>query len=82
MNFNLLLKFTDGTEKEVTGKASDIVAFEERFDISMQSLQKDVRVTHLMFLAWHSEKRTGATKDTFEKWVDTVDSIEAAEPKK
>ena len=82
MNFNLLVKFEDGSEKEVVGKAADIIAFEERFDRSMASLEKDVRVTHLMFLAWHVEKRTGNTKDPFEKWVESVDSIEAAEPKK
>jgi hypothetical protein len=82
MNFNLLVKFNDGSEKEVEGKASDILAFEERFDISMASLQKNVRVTHLLFLAWHVEKRTGNTKAAFEKWVEDVDSIEAAEAKK
>ena len=82
MNFNLLVKFNDGNEKEITGKAADIIAFEERFDMSMAKLQQEVRVTHLMFLAWHVEKRTGSTKATFEKWVEDVDTIEALEAKK
>lgn len=82
MEFNLRLRFNDGSEKDVVGKAVDIVAFEERFDMSMAALSDSVRVTHLLFLAWHVEKRTGSTKEAFEKWLESVDSIEAAEPKK
>jgi len=82
MIINLQIGYTDNTTKEIAAKASDIVAFEERFDISMASLQNEVRLTHLLFLAWHSEKRTGVTKENFEKWVDSVESIEAVEPKK
>jgi len=81
MNFNLLVKYLDGTEKEVAGRASDVVAFESQFDLSIAALDKNLRLTHLFFLAWHSEKRTEATKLTFEKWLDTVDSVEAALPK-
>ncbi len=82
MIINLQIGYTDNTTKEIAAKASDIVAFEERFDISMANLQNEVRLTHLLFLAWHSEKRTGVTKENFEKWVDSVESIEAVEPKK
>jgi hypothetical protein len=33
-------------------------------------------------LAYHIEKRTGATADEFEKWLESVESIEAVAPKK
>lgn len=82
MNFNLVVKFLDGTTKEVTGIAADIVAFESRFDLSIAALEKNIKLTYLLFLAWHVEKRTGSTKDEFEKWVESVESIEAADPKK
>jgi hypothetical protein len=82
MEFNLRLTFNDGTSKDVVGKAIDIVAFEERFNMSMANLKDNVRVTHLLFMGWHVEKRTGATKDDFDKWLESVDSVEAAEPKK
>ena len=82
MNINLRLTFADGNTKSVVAKAADIVAFEERFNISMASLQKDVRLTHLLFLAWHAEKRNGETKDDFEKWLDSVEGVEADEAKK
>jgi len=81
MNFNLLVKYLDGSDKAVEGKASDVVAFEARFDMSIVDLEKNLRLTHLFFLAWHTEKRTGSTKLEFEKWLDTVDTVEAANPK-
>jgi hypothetical protein len=81
MNFNLQISFSDGTTRDVAGKAADIVAFENKFDLSMSSLQKDVKITHLFFLAWHAEKRTGATPLDFEAWLDTVEMVTAADPK-
>jgi hypothetical protein len=81
MNFNLQISFSDGTTRDVAGKAADIVAFESKFDLSMSSLQKDVKITHLFFLAWHAEKRTGATPLDFEAWLDTVEMVTAADPK-
>jgi hypothetical protein len=82
MIINLQVSYSDNTTKEITAKAADIVAFEERFDISMANLQNEVRLTHLLFLAWHTEKRSGATKAEFDKWVETVETIEAVDPKK
>lgn len=82
MNFNLSVVYSDGTTRDVVGKAVDIVAFEQKFDISMANLQKEVKLTHLFFLAWHAEHRTGNTKDEFEKWLDSVDMVQAVEPKK
>jgi len=81
MNFNLLVTLLDGTATEITGVASDLVAFESHFDLSVARLNAEVKITHLLYLAWHVLKRTGQTSDTFEKWVDTVDKVEAASPK-
>jgi hypothetical protein len=82
MNFNLQVVYSEGVTRDVVGKAVDIVAFEQKFDISMASLQNSVKVTHLMFLAWHVEHRVGNTKDDFEQWLETVDMVQAADPKK
>lgn len=81
MNFNLLVKYLDGSEKHVSGKAADIVAFESHFDMSVANLEKNLKLTHLFYLAWHSEKRVGETKLDFDKWLETVDTVEAANPK-
>jgi len=82
MNINLVIKYADGTEKPVEAVAPDLVAFESKFDLSIARLEKEVKLTHLLFIGWHVEKRTGATKDEFEKWVETVAMVTAEEPKK
>lgn len=82
MNINLQINYLDGTEKQVTAQAADLVAFETKFDLSIARLEKEVKLTHLLFIAWNVEKRTGATKDEFEPWTETVSGIEALAQKK
>lgn len=75
MRIILRLEFVDGTSKEVTASAGDLVAFEREFDMSVSSLQDGTKFTHLLWLAWHSEKRRGETKADFDSWIDTVESV-------
>lgn len=80
--FDLRVIFTDGSEKVVTAIAADLVAFETKFDLSVARLQSEVRLTHLFFIAWHVLKRTGETKDEFDKWIESVNIVTEAEAKK
>ncbi len=80
--FDLRVIFTDDSEKVVTAIAADLVAFETKFDLSVARLQDEVRLTHLFFIAWHVLKRTGETKEEFEKWVESVNIVTEAEAKK
>lgn len=82
MNINLHIKFTDKTEKTVTATAADLVAFETKFDLSVARLEKEVKLTHLLFIAWNSEKRTKQTELDWEAWTETVEAIEATDSKK
>jgi hypothetical protein len=83
MNFSLNIHYIGQDEpKLVTGIAADIVAFETKFDISMSRLQKDAKLTHLMFLAWAVENRTKAVTKSFEEWLETVEMVTAADTKK
>jgi hypothetical protein len=83
MNITLVIAFTDGEKKTVIAKAADIVAFEERFEMSMARLNENtMKLTHMFWLGWHVCKRTGITHDEFEKWLETVEMVEAPEPKK
>ena len=75
MNFNLVISFLDGTTKEVTGIAADLVAFEDKFNVSIAAIGAETRLSHLLYLAWHSEKRTKATDKPFDAWLETVDSV-------
>jgi hypothetical protein len=84
MKINLQVEYADkpGETKEVTCLASDMVKFESHFDISIANLEKDLKITHLLFLAWASEIRTKATAKTFDEWVDGVVSVNAADDPK
>jgi len=75
MRINLRVTFEGDTTKDVVCNAADLVAFEDKFDISIASIGEDTRLSHLLFLAWHSEKRTNATKEVFDKWLEKVESV-------
>ena len=83
MKINLHIKYLDKTEKDVAAVAADLVAFEAKFNISVAALSSETKLTHLFFLAYSVEKRTGGIKDiSFEKWVETIETVEAGEAKK
>ena len=84
MQINLQIKYLDNeTKKDLVAVAADLVTFETKFDISIASLRSDTKLTHLFFLAYAVEKRTKAIKDqSFEAWLETVESVEAGEAKK
>ena len=78
---NLQIQFIDETTEDVTAIAADLIAFEAHFDLSVARLQQEIRLTHLFFLAWHVLKRTGKTKEEFDKWVESVSMVMEASPK-
>jgi hypothetical protein len=84
MKLNLQIKFTDKPDesKLVVCNPSDMIKLETKFDISIATLESNIKVTHLLFLAWASETRTKATTEAFEEWVDTIDSISPADEQK
>ncbi len=82
MNINLEVKYQDETKKQLLAIASDLVAFETKFDMSMAQLEKNIRWTHICFLAWHVEKRTKATGLDFEAWLETVQEVAFGDTKK
>jgi len=72
---NLQVHFIDGTTADCVAIAADLIAFESHFDLSVARLEKEIRLTHLFFLAWHVQKRTGQTTDEFLKWVESVSIV-------
>jgi hypothetical protein len=79
---NLRVTYIDETSVECSAIAADLIAFEARFDLSVARLEKEVRLTHMFFLAWHALKRTGQTTDEFDKWVESVSMVSEASAKK
>lgn len=81
MKLTLRIEFADGTSKDVLVSAADMVAFEDKFNVSIARLD-DPRIGWLLFLAWHSEKRRKQTEVDYDTWLDLVDSIGATEDPK
>ena len=79
MRINLHIQFEDGTDKDITANAADLVAFEDKFNVSVTSLGDSPRMSWLLYLAWHSEHRTKSTKLTYEDWLNTVGEIGASD---
>jgi len=75
MKINLQIQFEDGKSKDVVCNAADLVAFEDKFNVSIAAIGAETRLSHLLYLAWHSEKRTKATDKPFDAWLETVDSV-------
>lgn len=82
MKINLQLTFNNGETKDITANAADMVAFEEKYSISVQALSTDPRMSYMFFLAWHAQKRTQETNLPFEKWLETIEMVGAgSDPK-
>ena len=75
MKLNLQVSFSDGTNKDIEASTPDMVAFEDKFNVSVASLGADTKLSWLLYLAWHADKRTGGTKLSYEKWLETVDGM-------
>jgi len=79
LKLNLRIEFIDGNAKDVTCSASDLVAFENKYDLSVTRLGEESKLGHLLFLAWHSEHRSKATALEFEAWIETVATVGASD---
>jgi hypothetical protein len=76
MKINLRLKYDGKEPKDIVCSAADLVAFEEKYDRSVARLEKEFKITDLLFLAWHSEKRTKSTNKDFNDWLEEVETVE------
>lgn len=81
MRMQLEVEFLDGTQKEVRVIMSDMVKFESEFSLSIAKLGQEMKVTHLLWLAWSALTREKQVTTEFDTWVETVASIGAVDPK-
>lgn len=77
----LEIVYADGTTKDVSAVAVDLMRFEAHFDMSVAGLSTP-KLTHLFFLAYSVEKRTKATDLEFEPWVETIQVVREGSAKK
>ena len=80
MQIEFQIKPNDGDARTVTATLVDVIAWEERFEKPSTELASgDVYARDYVWLAWHSEKRTGKTELEFMDWVATLEDIESVE---
>jgi hypothetical protein len=79
VKINLRIEFNSGETKEIVCQAADLVKFESKFDLSVANLEKNLKFTHLCFLAWASETRTKASALDFDSWMETIMSVGVSE---
>lgn len=77
MKITLRIEYLSGEAKDITCSASDLVKFEEKYNMSIAKLEEEMKLTHLLYLAWLSELRTKQTDKQFEEWVDLVATVGA-----
>ena len=75
----LRVELNDGSIEEVTCGARDFVAFEEKYERSVARFEQELKLTDLLFIAWHALTRQKKTSKDFNAWLDDVDSIEPSE---
>ncbi len=80
MKINLRIGYASGETVEAIATAPDLVAFEDKFNLSVTKLESEMKITHLLYLAWHSMSRKKETDKDFDTWVEFVESIVPGEP--
>lgn len=79
MRITLRVDLVDGTHTDVVCSASDLVAFEEKYQRSVARLEHEMRLTDLLFIAWHSLNRQKQITKDFDNWLNDVESITSSD---
>lgn len=81
MKVKLHVSYPNKSGADVEASAPDLIAFESKFDKSFTvfSDMDNVRYTHFVWLAWHVLHRTGKTKDDFDTWTSSIESVEGVD---
>jgi len=75
MKINLRVEFVSGESQEVSATAPDLVAFEDKFNLSVTKLESEMKFTHLVWLAWTALSRQKLTSKEFDAWLADVASV-------
>jgi len=75
MRLPLHVGYEDGSGVDVVASASDLIAFERKFDMAMSAFGDSVRIEWMLWLAWSTLTRKKLVTVEFDSWCDTVDDI-------
>ncbi len=75
MKINLRVEYVSGESLDVSATAPDLVAFEDKFNLSVTKLESEMKFTHLVWLAWTSLNRQKIVVKEFDSWLADVASV-------
>lgn len=81
MRMQLEVEFNDGSKKDIKVIMADMVKFESQYNLSIAKLGQEMKVTHLLWLAWAALTREKQITTEFDAWLDEVSNIGAVDPK-
>ena len=81
MRMQLEVELEDGTKKPVRVTMSDMVKFEAKHDLSSAKLGQEMKISHLLWLAWSALTREKEVSVDFDTWVEGVAGVGAVDPK-
>jgi hypothetical protein len=76
MQIPFKVEFTDGSKEFVVCGTPDFIAFEDKFNLAVTTIQKDPRLTYLAYIVWNALRRKKQTDKSFEDFVETLENIE------
>jgi len=82
MKINLRVEYVSGESLDVSATAPDLVAFEDKFNLSVTKLESEMKFTHLVWLAWTSLNRQKLVVKEFDSWLADVASVGATDTPK
>jgi hypothetical protein len=82
MKINLRVEYVSGESLDVSATAPDLVAFEDKFNLSVTKLESEMKFTHLVWLAWTSLNRQKLVVKEFDSWLADVASVGPTETPK
>jgi hypothetical protein len=70
---------TDGVTAEYTITPRTVVAFERHFKVGLAAaFTNDQKMEHLYWLAWDAERIAGNVVPLFDKWLESIASVDLA----
>ena len=76
MQIPFIVEFADGSKESVVCSTPDFIAFEDKFNLAVTTIQKDPRLTYLAYIVWNALRRKKQTDKSFEDFVETLENIE------
>jgi len=77
MKIELRVKYIDGKTEDADAIFIDFIAFERERKKSVVQFDRNLTLTDLAWLAWHSVKRNSKTDLAFDPaWLATVEMVE------